>query len=94
LAKLPVDALKIDRSFVSGLETDESSPALVSTIISLAHALKLGTVAEGVETSEQLEILRQLGCDQSQGYLHSKPVPSDKLEELFGLAAFQSPLRV
>jgi diguanylate cyclase (GGDEF)-like protein len=94
LAKLPVDALKIDRSFVSGLETDESSPALVSTIISLAHALKLGTVAEGVETPEQLEILRQLGCDQSQGYLHSKPVPSDKLEELFGLAAFQSPLRV
>ena len=94
LSKLPVDALKIDRSFVSGLERDESSPALVSTIISLAHALKLGTVAEGVETPEQLEILRKLGCDQSQGYLHSKPVPSEKLEELFGLAAFQSPLRV
>ena len=94
LAKLPVDALKIDRSFVSGLGGDESSTALVSTIISLAHALKLGTVAEGVETPEQLEILRKLGCDQSQGYLHSKPVPSEKLEELFGLAAFQAPLRV
>jgi EAL domain-containing protein (putative c-di-GMP-specific phosphodiesterase class I) len=66
----------------------------VSTIISLARALKLSTVAEGVETPEQLEILRALACDQSQGYLHSKPVPGEKLEELLGLAAFQSPLRV
>ena len=94
LSKLPVDALKIDRSFVSGLVGDESSQALVSTIISLARALKLSTVAEGVETPGQLEILRTLGCDQSQGYLHSKPVPGEKLEELLGLAAFQSPLRV
>jgi diguanylate cyclase (GGDEF)-like protein len=94
LSKLPVDALKIDRSFVSGLEGDESSQAVVSTIISLARALKLTTVAEGVETPEQLEILRTLACDQSQGYLHSRPVPGEKLEELLGLAAFQSPLRV
>ena len=94
LSKLPVDALKIDRSFVSGLVSDESSQALVSTIISLARALKLSTVAEGVETPEQLEALRALACDQSQGYLHSRPVPGEKLEELLGLAAFQSPLRV
>jgi len=92
LSKLPVDALKIDRSFVSGLEGGESSQALVSTIISLARALKLSTVAEGVETPEQLEILRGLGCDQSQGYLHSKPVACEKLDELLGLAAFQTPL--
>jgi diguanylate cyclase (GGDEF)-like protein len=94
LSKLPVDALKIDRSFVSELVGDESSQALVSTIISLARALKLSTVAEGVETPEQLEILRKLGCDQSQGYLHSRPVPAEKLEEQLGLAAFQTPLRV
>ena len=95
LSKLPVDALKIDRSFVSGLvAADESSHALVSTIVSLARALKLSTVAEGVETPEQLEILRQLGCEQSQGYLHSKPVPGEKLDALLGLAAFQTPLGV
>ena len=93
LSKLPVDALKIDRSFISGLVGDESSQALVSTIISLARAFKLSTVAEGVETPEQFEILRALGCEQSQGYLHSRPVPAEKLDELLGLAAFQTPLR-
>lgn len=95
LSKLPVDALKIDRSFVITLSgADESSHALVSTIVSLARALKLSTVAEGVETTEQLEVLRKLGCEQSQGYLHSRPVPGEKLDELLGLAAFQTPLGV
>ena len=69
LSKLPVDTLKIDRSFTSALVGDESSQAVVSTIVSLARAFKLNTVAEGVETPEQLEILRTLGCEQSQGYL-------------------------
>src|SRR5262249_41236004 len=74
LSKLPVDALKIDRSFTSALVGDESSQAVVSTIVSLARAFKLSTVAEGVETTEQLAILRTLGCEQSQGFLHSRPV--------------------
>jgi diguanylate cyclase (GGDEF)-like protein len=93
LSKLPVDTLKIDRSFTSGLTGDESAQAVVSTIVSLARAFKLSTVAEGVETPEQLEILRQLGCEQSQGYLHSRPLAIEKFDELLGLAAFQTPLR-
>jgi EAL domain-containing protein (putative c-di-GMP-specific phosphodiesterase class I) len=92
LSKLPVDALKIDRSFTSGLVGDENSQAVVATIISLARAFKLSTVAEGVETVEQLEILRVLGCEQSQGYLHSRPVPVEQFDEQLGLA-FQAPLR-
>jgi diguanylate cyclase (GGDEF)-like protein len=91
LSKLPVDALKIDRSFTSGLMGDESSQAVVSTIVALARAFKLSTVAEGVETVEQLEILRALGCEQSQGYLHGRPVPVEQFDELLGLA-FQAPL--
>jgi diguanylate cyclase (GGDEF)-like protein len=82
LSKLPVDTLKIDRSFTSGLAADESSQAVVSTIVSLARAFKLNTVAEGVETAEQLEILRSLGCAQSQGYLHGRPVSRERFEEL------------
>ena len=93
LSKLPVDALKIDRSFTSGLVGDETSQAVVSTIVSLARAFRLSTVAEGVETVEQLEILRTLGCEQSQGYLHGRPVPVEQFDELLGLA-LQTPLRV
>jgi diguanylate cyclase (GGDEF)-like protein len=82
LSKLPVDTLKIDRSFTSGLAGDESSQAVVSTIVSLARAFKLRTVAEGVETAEQLEILRSLGCEQSQGFLHARPVSRDQFDQL------------
>jgi EAL domain-containing protein (putative c-di-GMP-specific phosphodiesterase class I) len=82
LSKLPVDTLKIDRSFTSGLAADESSQAVVSTIVSLARAFKLRTVAEGVETAEQLEILRALGCEQSQGFLHARPVSRDQFDRL------------
>jgi diguanylate cyclase (GGDEF)-like protein len=83
LAKLPVDTLKIDRSFVIAMTTDAQGLALVSTIISLAHALKLKVVAEGVETEEQARLLRLLSCDEMQGYLFSKPVPSDIFETKF-----------
>jgi diguanylate cyclase (GGDEF)-like protein/PAS domain S-box-containing protein len=79
LSMLPVDTLKIDRSFTSGLPDNEVSLALVSTIIALARTFRLVTVAEGVETVGQLEILRQLGCEQSQGYLHGKPQPYDEI---------------
>jgi diguanylate cyclase (GGDEF)-like protein len=93
LSQLPVDALKIDRSFTRGLVGDENSQAVVSTIVSLARAFKLSTVAEGVETVEQFEILRALGCEHSQGYLHGRPVPADVFDELLGLA-LQTPLGV
>ena len=79
LATLPIDTLKIDRSFVSELPESEMSGTLVKTIIDLARAFRLTTVAEGVETRQQLEFLRRAGCHQSQGYLHSKPIGCDEL---------------
>jgi diguanylate cyclase (GGDEF)-like protein len=82
LSSLPVDTLKIDRSFVSRLPDERSGRTLVSTIISLARALGMTVVAEGVETTEQLGVLWEMGCDQSQGYLHSKAVSRDELAQL------------
>ncbi len=82
LAKLPVDTLKIDRSFVE-MVSATGGLTLVSVIINLAHALKLNTVAEGVETDEQLRQLRSLGCDEMQGYLFGKPVPVESFEQKY-----------
>ncbi|MDO9143440.1 EAL domain-containing protein [Rhodoferax sp.] len=79
LSKFPVDTLKIDRSFVTEMTASAQGLALVSTIINLAHALKLKVVAEGVETEAQAQLLRGLACDEMQGYLFSRPVP----EEIF-----------
>jgi diguanylate cyclase (GGDEF)-like protein len=81
LAELPVGTLKIDRMFTSRLPTDRSSCTLVATIIALAHAFAMTTVAEGVETEAQLEHLVQAGCDESQGYLHSRPLPKADFEQ-------------
>ena len=80
LAKLPVDTLKIDRSFVVDMTAGAEGLALVSTIINLAHSLKLKVVAEGVETEEQSRLLRLLSCDEMQGFLFSKPVPGEIFE--------------
>ena len=82
LSQLPVDTLKIDRSFITRLVRDPTAQAVVSTIVSLARAFKLGTVAEGVESIEQVNLLQSLGCEQSQGFLHSRPVPADQFEVL------------
>lgn len=82
LSKLPVDLLKIDRTFISGLPEDPASGTLVSSIIGLASAFNLITIAEGVETEEQLELLRKLKCNHSQGFLHARPVPAEQLEKM------------
>jgi diguanylate cyclase (GGDEF)-like protein/PAS domain S-box-containing protein len=79
LAKLPVNALKIDRSFIITMTGNADSMAIVSTIISLAHALNLKVIAEGVDAEEQRKILRLLKCDEMQGYLFSRPVPKDSI---------------
>jgi EAL domain-containing protein (putative c-di-GMP-specific phosphodiesterase class I) len=86
LAKLPVDTLKIDRSFVE-MVSAAGGPTLVSVIVNLAHALKLNTVAEGVETEEQMQQLRALGCDEMQGYLFAKPMPVEIFEQKYMLLA-------
>ena len=83
LAKLPVDTLKIDRSFVVDMTSGAQGLALVSTIVELAHSLKLKVVAEGVETTQQQSLLKSLACDEMQGYLFSKPVPREMLEARF-----------
>lgn len=79
LTKLPIDTLKVDKSFVDYMLTSEEDASVVSTIISLAKSLKLDVVAEGVETAEQFEFLQQLNCDKFQGYFFSKPVPTAQL---------------
>jgi diguanylate cyclase (GGDEF)-like protein/PAS domain S-box-containing protein len=83
LAKLPLDILKIDRSFVVDMASGPRGLALVSTIISLGQALNLTLVAEGVETEEQSRLLRLLRCDEMQGYLYGRPVPIDVFEAAF-----------
>jgi diguanylate cyclase (GGDEF)-like protein/PAS domain S-box-containing protein len=83
LARLPIDTLKIDLSFVRDMNKSPEGLALVSTIITLARSLHLNVVAEGVETDEQAKILRLLRCDEMQGYLFSKPVPGDEFEARF-----------
>jgi diguanylate cyclase (GGDEF)-like protein/PAS domain S-box-containing protein len=80
LARLPVHTLKIDRSFVIDMGGGPEGLALVSTIINLAHSMRLNVVAEGVETEEQSRLLRLLNCDEIQGYWFGHPVPSDVFE--------------
>ena len=86
LSRFPVDALKIDRSFVTGIEKDVESSALAAAIIKIGETLKLDTIAEGIETEDQLARLESLGCVLGQGYLFARPMDLDKTVE------FLSPL--
>ena len=79
LTRFPVDALKVDRSFVDGLGKDEQASVIVAAIVGLSHALGLSATAEGVETVEQLDALRDLGCDVAQGYYFGRPGPAENL---------------
>ncbi|OKP80525.1 diguanylate cyclase [Paenibacillus helianthi] len=83
LKDMPIDRLKIDRSFVSEVMEDSNNAAIVSTITSMAHHLKLKVTAEGVENKEQLQFLRQQHCHEAQGYLFSKPVKAAEFEMFF-----------
>jgi len=85
LKSFPLDILKIDRSFLANVNADPNDAAIVASIISLAHKLRLKVIAEGVETGEQLAYLRQLGCDQMQGYYFNKPVAFDGIAALMRL---------
>jgi EAL domain-containing protein (putative c-di-GMP-specific phosphodiesterase class I) len=80
LKRFPIDTLKIDRSFTSGVPDDANDCAIASTIISMALQLKHKVIAEGVETVEQLQFLKNAGCDEVQGYLFSRPLPADEFE--------------
>jgi EAL domain-containing protein (putative c-di-GMP-specific phosphodiesterase class I) len=91
LAKLPVNALKIDRSFIITMTGSADSMAIVSTIISLAHTLNLKVIAEGVDAEEQRKFLKLLKCDEMQGYLFSRPVPASELEVLLAAGHYEKP---
>jgi diguanylate cyclase (GGDEF)-like protein len=81
VTRLPARTLKIDKSFIRGLDSSKSQQVLVATIISMAHSLNMKVVAEGVETPEEEAELRSLACDEAQGYLYGKPMPFDAFSE-------------
>lgn len=83
LKRFPIDTLKIDSSFVWEISSERNNGAIATAVISLANILNLKVVAEGVETTEQAEFLQTQGCFEMQGYLFSKPLPNEKLEEMF-----------
>ena len=85
LKRFPISFLKVDRSFVNGLGTDENDSAIVRATIALAHGLNLTVVAEGVETEDQLEQLAELNCDHVQGYLFSKPIDPEEFRSFLGM---------
>jgi diguanylate cyclase (GGDEF)-like protein len=86
LARLPINSLKVDRSFILQMTRSPEQMAIVSTVISLARALNLKVVAEGVETEEQANLLRLLRCDEVQGYLFGRPMPPEDLPKLLSAA--------
>jgi EAL domain-containing protein (putative c-di-GMP-specific phosphodiesterase class I) len=90
LRKLPARQLKIDRSFVNDLETSGDACAVVGAVLSVAHALNLRVVAEGVETAGQRKILSEMGCDELQGYFFAKPMPAQALPDWAAQYAAQS----
>src|SRR5262249_42630903 len=88
LSELPIDSLKIDRLFIDPVPRDKRSGTLVSTIIELAHAFAMTTIGEGVERQDQFNWVQDHGCDQSQGFLHSRPVPVAEFVPLLAKRAF------
>lgn len=82
LKKLPINNLKIDKSFVDEITTLKAEKVIAKAVIVLAHDLNLTVIAEGVETPEQLSFPKFQDCDKARGYLFSKPIPADKFEEL------------
>ena len=82
LKRFPIDTLKIDQSFIKNITTNPDDEAIASTIIAMAHNLRLNVIAEGVESKQQMEMLRSKDCDEMQGYYFSRPVPEDQLKEL------------
>jgi EAL domain-containing protein (putative c-di-GMP-specific phosphodiesterase class I) len=86
IARLPMTAIKIDRSFITPMATDPNDVAVVTAIISLAHAMSVKVIAEGVDSDQQSHLLRLLRCDEAQGFLFSPALPPERIEELLAAA--------
>ena len=81
MKRLPLDRLKIDQSFVRDVASDPSDRAIIAAVVNLAHSLRMEVVAEGIETVEQLEYVRLVGCDAVQGYYFGKPMAAAQFED-------------
>jgi diguanylate cyclase (GGDEF)-like protein/PAS domain S-box-containing protein len=90
LRRMPVDIVKVDRSFVAGMASDSTDREIVAAVVGMARALNLSVVAEGIETREQAEALRELGCDIGQGFLFAKAVPAPEFEDLAQSARYMT----
>jgi EAL domain-containing protein (putative c-di-GMP-specific phosphodiesterase class I) len=93
LKHLPLDTIKIDRSFVAGL-ADVTDRSIVEAVVALARGLRIGVVAEGIETEVQRQILHEIGCDVGQGYLFARPLPADEAANLLSVRRLRSIARV
>ena len=93
LRRLPVDTLKIDRTFTHELASDSNTVVLVDLMNQLAHAVGLRTIVEGIETEEQMKIVRLLSCDEAQGFLIARPAPAVEIEELIRLGTWDDGAR-
>ena len=82
LKRFPFDCVKIDRSFIAGVDSNPEDAAIAGAIVAMAHSLHLRVVAEGVETRAQLDVMRALHCDEIQGYFFSRPVPAGDFEDM------------
>jgi EAL domain-containing protein (putative c-di-GMP-specific phosphodiesterase class I) len=91
LRQFPVDALKIDRSFIDGIATSKASAALIHTLVALGKALDIETLAEGIEDQAQLETLQREDCDQGQGFLFSRPLDVDAIERFLDVDRSSTP---
>ncbi|MES9967275.1 MAG: EAL domain-containing protein, partial [Sedimenticola sp.] len=89
LKQLPVCKLKIDRSFITNLTSDPEDLTIVQVVVGLAKNMGIKVIAEGVETADQLELLKQMECDYVQGYYFAKPLPSDEMQALLEMGARQ-----
>ena len=93
MKRLPVDTLKIDRSFIVDLVNDPTDRAIVKSTITLAKSLSMKVVAEGVESDDQLALIRQYGCEEVQGFYFSRPVPADDFIALLAQGGFEHLLK-